>query len=128
MRLLWRYVNTYRLSKPGVIDEDPTFYIMDEVGTSIMHSDQPNCIVKPFIYSPDCYEDDPKTLTFSVLWFTKEIKKDELIYRDYLQGITEKMWRSSRLLPWFNVFQEYFETEYNKFKNASLEFDALARH
>jgi hypothetical protein len=39
MRLLWRYVNTYRLSKPGVIDEDPTFYIMDEVGTSIMHSD-----------------------------------------------------------------------------------------
>jgi hypothetical protein len=38
------------------------------------------------------------------------------------------MWRSSRLLPWFNVYEEYFETEYNKFKNAQLEFDAQARH
>ncbi len=49
---MWRYVNQYRLVKPGKMDEDPTFYINDEVGQSITHSDNPNVKLVTFIYSP----------------------------------------------------------------------------
>lgn len=60
---MWRYVNQYRLTKPGpndntIMDEEPTFYINDEVGTSIMHSDAPNIKLVPIIYSPNCEPDD----------------------------------------------------------------------
>jgi tubulin--tyrosine ligase-like protein 12 len=54
MRNIWKYVNSYRLVKPGVMDEEPTFYINDEVGTSISHNDDPNVKLAPFIYSPNC--------------------------------------------------------------------------
>ena len=39
MNKMWRYVQSYRLVKPGVMDEDPTFYINDEVGCSVAHND-----------------------------------------------------------------------------------------
>jgi hypothetical protein len=55
-------------------------------------------------------------MTYSILWATKDIKKDEYVYRDYLNGVTEAQWRSSRLYPWFNVFEEYFLQEHEKFK------------
>ena len=105
---MWKYTNQYRLTKPGAMDEEPTFYINDEVGTSISHSDTPNVRLVPFIYSPNCDMDDNQTTTFSLLWPTQDIKKDECLSRDYLHGITEAQWRSSRLYPWFNVFEEYY--------------------
>jgi hypothetical protein len=116
MRKMWRRVGTYRLVKPGVMDEDPTFYIDDEVGASICHSDTPNTKLAPLIYSPNCQVDDPQTMTYTVLWPVKDIPKDELLYRDYLNGVSEKQWRSARLLPWFNVFEEYYQEEFEKFK------------
>jgi len=58
MDKLWRYCNTYRLVKPGKMDEEPTFYIMEEVGTSLNHSDKPNTKMAPIIYSPNCSSDD----------------------------------------------------------------------
>ena len=51
---MWRVVNTYRLVKPGMMDSDPTFYVNDEVGCSIMHSDTPNTKLAPLIYAPNC--------------------------------------------------------------------------
>ena len=42
MRGMWRLTNSYRLVKPGKMDEEPTFYINDEVGSSICYSDTPN--------------------------------------------------------------------------------------
>jgi hypothetical protein len=40
------------------MDEDPTFYINDEVGAAISHSDDPNCKIAPLIYSPNNEQDD----------------------------------------------------------------------
>ena len=51
MEKVWKYCGTYRLVKPGVMDEEPCFYINDEVGSSISHSDTPNTRMMPFIYS-----------------------------------------------------------------------------
>ena len=70
MDLVWRYVGTYRLVKPGVMDEEPIFYINDEVGCAISHSDTPNTKLLPFIFSPNNKVDDPATYTYSILWPT----------------------------------------------------------
>jgi hypothetical protein len=58
MQGIWRLCNSYRLVKPGKMDEEPTFYMNDEVGTSICHSDSPNTKLSPLIYSPNCEADD----------------------------------------------------------------------
>ena len=50
---VWKYCGSYRLVKPGVMDEEPCFYVTDEVGSAISHSDTPNCKLPPFIYSPN---------------------------------------------------------------------------
>ena len=72
--------------------------------------------------------DDSKTMTYSVLWLTEDVKKDHFFYRDYLNGITEKEWRSARFLPWFNVFEEYYQQEYEKFTKIEPPFDAIKVH
>lgn len=65
---IWRYSGTYRLVKPGVMDEEPCFYINDEVGTSISHDDTPNSKMLPLIYSPNNQHDDAAAITYSVVW------------------------------------------------------------
>lgn len=128
MNKLWRYVSSYRLVKPGVMDEEPTFFIMDEVGSAISHSEKPNTKLAPIIYSPNNMHNDEKVMTYSLMWVTEDIPKEKYLYRDYLHGITEKEWRSARYLPWFNVFPEYFEKEFKRFCEDKPPFDALARH
>jgi len=110
------------------MDEDPTFYVHDEVGCAIVHSDAPNVKLLPFIYSPNAKMEDGQTTTYSVLWVTQDINKDAYLYRDYLYGVTEANFRSARLYPWFNVFEEYYNQEHEKFLAAEPEFDAIERH
>lgn len=128
MDLMWRYVGTYRLVKPGVMDEDPCFYIPDEVGCSITHSDTPNCRMMPFIYSPNATVDDAATITYSIVWPTEPIKKEGYLQRDFLAGITEQEFRSARLFPWFNVYEEYYLQELEKWKAEKPNFNAMQRH
>lgn len=109
------------------MDEDPTFYINDEVGCSVAHNDDCNAVLAPIIYSPNC-EIDANTMTYSLLWLTGDVKKNHFIYRDYLRGVDETQWRSARLLPWFNVFEEYYAQEYQKFIEYVPPVDAMEEH
>ena len=47
------------------MDEENVWYLMDEIGTAMKHSDEPNFVVHPFIYSPNNKLDE-HTITFSV--------------------------------------------------------------
>jgi tubulin--tyrosine ligase-like protein 12 len=125
---LWMYVGTYRLVKPGVMDEEPCFYMPDEVGTALSHSDTPNVRMMPFIYSPNCKHDDAASMTYSLVWPLEKIQKQGFLMRDFLAGITEDEFRSARMYPWFNVYEEYFQEEYEKFANRKLDFDAKKVH
>jgi tubulin--tyrosine ligase-like protein 12 len=89
------------------MDEENIWYIMDEVGSSMTHSDIPNFAVHPFIYSPNNAL-DAHTITYSICWPLSDLKQGEIIYRDYLSGITEDKFRSTRLSVWFNTPEEYF--------------------
>ena len=80
---------------------------MDEVGTAMRHSDEPNFAVHPFIYSPNMKLDD-HTITYSIAWPIKDINDGDVIYRDFLKGIDESKFRSARLAVWFNTPQEYY--------------------
>ena len=87
------------------------WYVQDEVGSVIMHSDDPNIKVMTFFNSPGKAVNDPDQLTVSVMWPVKDINPSEVFHRNYLSGFTEKHFRSARLHTWFNVPNKYFEEQ-----------------
>lgn len=76
MEKIWMYAGTYRVVSEDQMDEENIWYIMDEVGSAIKHSDNPNVAVHPFIYSPNNHF-DAHTITYSVII-------SELIFIDML--------------------------------------------
>lgn len=85
------------------------WYLNDEVGSIVSHSDTPNVRMRIFIQSPACIPNDPDSIGFTVMWPIKEIKNKHGITRDYLQGFTEdKGFRSARLHSYFDIPTDYF--------------------
>ncbi|KAI3966072.1 hypothetical protein MKW92_040609 [Papaver armeniacum] len=50
---MWLYLMTCRLADEEKIDETSVWYVMDELGSTLRHSDKPNFRVSPFLYMPD---------------------------------------------------------------------------
>ncbi|KAL5995106.1 hypothetical protein ACLOJK_025164 [Asimina triloba] len=50
---MWLYLMTYRLADEEKIDETSVWYVMDEFGSALRHSDEPNCRIAPFLYMPE---------------------------------------------------------------------------
>ncbi len=94
-------------------DEESIWYVMDELGTYINHSDKPNMIVVPFIFSKsNTFKDD--MITYSIMWPIHDIYSGSEISRDFLLNINEQMQRSARLTVWFQTPRGYF---LNKFED-----------
>ena len=110
------------------MDEEPTFYINDEIGSSISHSDSPNVKMVPFIWSQNNKEKDSQVTTVTLLWLTKKISADQYFYRDKLSGVTEQEFRSARLFPWYNVYEGYYAQEFKDFNSFKPEFSADQKH
>lgn len=66
---------------------------MDEFGSSISHSDDPNVRCVPFYYLPT------RTM-FSVMWPNKNLQQNEEITRDFTYGARDEIMRRVKLLPW----------------------------
>jgi hypothetical protein len=108
---LWSIAQTYRLMTSEKYDEDATWYINDEIGSAINHSDVPNVALFPFIYSPsNKFGDD--MITYSILWPLKNIQQGSEIVRDFLTNINEIKQRSARLTVWFQTPKDYFLTKF----------------
>ena len=60
------YVGTYRIASSDQMDEENVWYINDEVGCAMKHSDQPNFAIHPFIYAPN-NKMDAHVITYSVI-------------------------------------------------------------
>ena len=118
---MWAVNRTYRLVSEEKYDEDAIYYFNDEFGSSINHSDVPNCCLFPFIFSKKNKFDDD-IITYSLLWPKKDIKKGEEIFIDYLANIGENEERSSRLTCWYKTPKDYFE---NKFLEKLKYFDRV---
>ncbi|XVE97892.1 hypothetical protein REPUB_Repub03eG0058000 [Reevesia pubescens] len=81
-------------------------YVMDELGSALRHSDEPNFRVAPFLFMPDGKL--ASAVSYSILWPTQNVKKGDECTRDYLFGIGEDKQRSARLTAWFYTPQNYF--------------------
>ena len=62
------------------------WYVQDEVGSAISHSDSPNVKVMAFLHSPNNSVTDTHTCGFNVAWPVKKTGLNEVVYRDYLNG------------------------------------------
>lgn len=125
MNKMWAYAGTYRIVTEDQMDEENVWYINDEVGSAIRHSDSPNFAIHPFIYAPSNKLDDPHTITYSIAWPIADIAEGETIFRDYLKGFDETKFRSSRFTVWFNTPEEYFKEQLEIYKSIKPEVDAM---
>ncbi|KAI3694429.1 hypothetical protein L1987_77394 [Smallanthus sonchifolius] len=112
LNAMWLYLMSYRLADEEKIDETSIWYVMDELGSALRHSDEPNFRVSPFLYMPDGTLES--AVSFTILWPTKNIQYGDECTRDYLFGIGEEKQRSARLTAWFHTPHPYFIREYEK--------------
>ncbi|RKO90012.1 hypothetical protein BDK51DRAFT_27285 [Blyttiomyces helicus] len=86
---LWAFAGTYQAGwrgQDGVVRMSSVWYVMDEVGTAVSHSDAPNVAIVPFIYvSP------AGAIPYSVMWPVKRIEEDEIVTRDYVPAGVDRM-------------------------------------
>ncbi|XAR51089.1 hypothetical protein NMG60_11005624 [Bertholletia excelsa] len=121
---MWLYLMTYRLADEEKIDETSVCYVMDELGSALRHSDEPNFRMSPFLYMPD--GNLASAVSFSILWPIQNIQKGDECSRDYLFGIGEEKQRSARLTAWFHTPENYFVKQFEKHKEKleSISFHA----
>ncbi|KAK9705578.1 hypothetical protein RND81_07G067700 [Saponaria officinalis] len=112
LNAMWLYLMTYRLADEEKIDETSVWYVMDELGSALRHSDEPNFRVAPFLYMRD--GNLSSAISFTVLWPTQDIRKGDECTRDFLFGIGEDKQRSSRLTAWFHTQKNYFMNAYER--------------
>jgi len=80
MREKWRLAQTYSISSASSSEERmPIWYLIDEFGAKIRHSDTPNFRMVPFISMLD-------GVAYSLLFPTKNCDHMEEVSRDYLEG------------------------------------------
>lgn len=102
--LIWKYAQSYSLNAENISTEDsiPIWYVMDELGSGIQHSDMPNFRCVPFIHLPE-------GITYSLLYPLKNVKEGEMITRNYIENISDNdLHRKAMLLPW-QKFDDYSE-------------------
>ncbi|XP_067632843.1 uncharacterized protein [Eurosta solidaginis] len=104
LRKMWRYCHSYTISTNSLSDEDrqPIWYVMDEVGSAITHSDEPNFRVVPFLYL------NTQT-TYSLLFPIQDCAHEEQVTRDFVEYVSkDAVERDALLLPWRTTdFRDY---------------------
>ncbi|CAJ1055760.1 tubulin--tyrosine ligase-like protein 12 isoform X1 [Xyrichtys novacula] len=93
MERMWKYNQTYHISQGSAEQKVPVWYIMDEFGSQVQHSDRPTCSLAPFFYIQG-------QVAYSVLWPLQDLQDGDEVTRDYAHGETNLLVRQCRLLPW----------------------------
>ncbi|KAF9205954.1 hypothetical protein BGZ49_003251 [Haplosporangium sp. Z 27] len=81
MTEMWKFSQTYEyavVDASGQTKKESAWYIMDEVGSSMAHSDTPNCVCVPFIYV------GRGTVSYSVIYPIEDIPKGAALTRDFV--------------------------------------------
>lgn len=93
LELMWKYNQTYNLSEGSAEEKVPVWYIMDEFGCQVQHSEQPSVNMAPFF----CMQNQ---LTYSLMWPLHDLQHGDEVTRDYAYGERDPLVRRCRLLPW----------------------------
>ena len=94
---MWKFNHTYTLAVDGgkAEDREPYWYIRDEFGSAIEHSDRANVRLAPFLSMIDGQ-------MYTLLWLIEDIPCSESVTVDYVCGIRDELMRRSKLVPWTN--------------------------
>lgn len=106
---VWKYASTYAVGGAALSVEDrvPVWYVLDELGSGITHSDSPNFRTIPFINVPD-------QMTYTLLFPIQNVEEGDLITRNFVEGqYSETLQREAMLIPWkhYDHFNEDFVQE-----------------
>jgi tubulin--tyrosine ligase-like protein 12 len=91
--VMWKYIQNYRVTGPSG-DVISVWYVMDELGSRIGHSDQPSFRVVPFVYL------DSPQVAYNLMWPIVDLQEDDEVTRDFAEGVTHSLKRKARLFPW----------------------------
>eukprot|EP00898_Chlorokybus_atmophyticus_P006872 jgi/Chlat1/7186/Chrsp57S06843 len=110
---MWSFLQMYRLSTTDASDATPIWYVMDELGSALRHSDEPNFACAPFMYLPDGTLNS--AISYSIIWPIHDIGQGEDCTRDFLPGIVESQQRSARLCAWFQADLTQYQKAYDDY-------------
>lgn len=115
---MWCFNQTYSPSFGDVENRIPLWYIMDEFGSAIEHSDEPNVKVVPFFYVNEL-------ITYSILFPVRDLKNEEKVTRDFLSGLfsTYQSIRKALLIPW--IKSSFLETTFTVSEPEEAYFQSL---
>ncbi|XP_050353813.1 tubulin--tyrosine ligase-like protein 12 [Nymphalis io] len=105
---IWKYANTYAIESEELSVEDrvPVWYVMDELGSGITHSDNPNFRIVPFMYIPE-------QLTYTLLFPIENVEEGDIITRNFVEGhYADSRQREAMLIPW--TYYEHFDDDFNQ--------------
>lgn len=106
---MWLYNQVYSFGhlQMGSDDAMPVWYIMDEFGSKIQHSDDPSFKIAPFYHVTE-------QLCYTVLWPLKDLDVGDEVTRDYIQRELPSLERRCCLIPWIPADMtsiDFFPTE-----------------
>lgn len=116
MNEMWRYNQSFSLNSQDIEKRMPMWYIMDEVGSAINHSDNPNFRAVPFLHVS-------KGISYTILFPIKDVAMGDEVTRDFVEGQASSPWMTRLLLlPWVDSVIdienfEQFETDENFVEN-----------
>ncbi|OCT88065.1 tubulin--tyrosine ligase-like protein 12 isoform X1 [Xenopus laevis] len=90
---MWKYNQTYQLSHGSAEEKVPVWYIMDEFGSRIQHSNEPTFCTAPLFYFP-------QQIAFTILWPLRDLENGEEVTRDFAYGESDPLIRNCLLHPW----------------------------
>ncbi|KAH8372700.1 hypothetical protein KR009_003134 [Drosophila setifemur] len=96
LRRLWKYCHAYSIGSQEMSEEErqPIWYVMDEVGSAVSHSDDPNFRLVPLLYLNS-------QTTYSVMFPIRNCDAGDQVTRDMVEYVVkEAPQRAALLLPW----------------------------
>lgn len=98
LQKMWRYNSTYTVNageSAPIESQMPVWFVTDEIGSAITHSDDPNFRLVPFIHLPE-------QITYSLLIPLTDIEEGEFVTRDFVENLSEpgSKRREALLMPW----------------------------
>ena len=76
---------------------------MDELGSRIVHSDEPTFRCVPFYYMG-------QGIAYSLLFPVKDLDAEDEVSRDYIENIAPEL-RDAYLTPW--IYKDFTHVDYN---------------
>lgn len=121
LREMWKYNGTYSIGnyELGTNERLPVWYIMDEFGSRIQHSDMPTFRMAPFMYGP-------QQIAYSIIWPVMDLENGEEVTRDYVPNIHSPERRQALLIPWVRC--DFKDVSYQQPEPESSFFNAHRIH